>query len=190
MAAPLPGVPISSKIEYDTKAMKCSNCGSEFLDCRVGDHSYVEARLEHVLLRDVEIRRCASCEETSVVLPALTRLHDAIAREIIEQPRFLLGPEVEFLRKRFDYTLEQLAEELGTSEFFIKAWEANGRNPKANPDDNVGFDRMLRLWVHRELEGAEKPWWPKRLPENPEQRTTIEARLEGEAWVTQTVPVA
>jgi YgiT-type zinc finger domain-containing protein len=173
--------------------MKCSQCGSQSLESSVGDHSYDEAGLPHVVLRGVETRRCGSCGEASVVLPSVTKLHLALGFEISQQLRFLLGPEVRFLRKVLDLSEAEMCGILGSDMTLsrLTEWEANGVNPANDRDENVAADRLMRLYFQHKFAPSQR--WPeyfKQITDSLQVRTTIEARYEAGAWTTCTVPLS
>jgi transcriptional regulator with XRE-family HTH domain len=163
------------------------------MESSVGDHSYDEAGLPHVVLRGVETRRCVSCGEDSVVLPSLTKLHLALGFEVIRQLRFLLGSEVRFLRKVLDHTEDEMCGILGAdmTRSRLAAWEANGVNPANDRDDNVSADRLMRLYYNHKFAPSQR--WPeyfKDITDSLQVSTTIEARYEAGTWTTCTVPLS
>lgn len=61
------------------------------------DYRYGACGVPHVVLRDLEIRRCP-CEEVEVVIPGIARLHRALA-DAVKGQGALTPSEVEFLRR-------------------------------------------------------------------------------------------
>lgn len=134
--------------------MKCGECSSERFESRQGEYAYRESGLDHVIFTDVELRECAECGEINVCIPQMTALHRALAKEIIQEPRPLVGCEVAFLRRILDLTEEVLAVHLGLSAFAQRLWEedhAHAQEDLLRVLLNSG-DRLLRVLVAYRLE--------------------------------------
>lgn len=134
--------------------MKCSHCGCQNMTSTRSEYAYGECGLDHVILTDVELRECADCAESMVCIPQMPALHRAIAKELIQERRPLIGGEVAFLRKLLDLTEETLAVHLGLSAFAQRLLEedhAHAQEDLLRVLLNAG-DRLLRVLVAYRLE--------------------------------------
>ncbi len=108
-------------------------------------------------------------------------LHDAIAREILVDPRRLRGQEVRFLRSRLRMGQEELDLALGESEGRVEEWESKAGRNRPVPE---GADRRLRDLVWRE-----KPAGARAASFRPDRRTADrEPRvfaLGGSGWAAE-----
>lgn len=77
-------------------------------------------------------------------------LHEAIARDIISNPRRIRGQELRFLRAQLDLTQAGLGKVLGTSRGSIARWESN-----ASRTIPPAADRAMRLFYAVEACGQE-----------------------------------
>jgi putative zinc finger/helix-turn-helix YgiT family protein len=140
------------------------------------DHRYVESGLRNVVLRGMEVSRCAGCGQSEVAIPAVEELHKAIARTIILKRARLVPEEVRFLRKHLGLRGVDLARRMGVSPETVSRWET-GKLVMGVPEE-----RLLRFLVSRhgpveryegELEGVavEKP-----------KAARMSLRREGGGW--------
>lgn len=128
----------------------CMNCGAPMTIER-RNHRYTESGLSNVVLHNVEVARCGACGSEDVILPAVERIHWAIARALIaENPARMTGEQLRFLRKHIGFSGEHLAKHLGTDKTKISKWERG--------EDPIGksADRLVRLLV-AELDEELKP---------------------------------
>lgn len=136
--------------------MKCTDCGCENMTSTRGEYAYRESGLDHVFFSDIELRECANCGESMVCIPKMPAMHRALAKELIQERRPLIGSEVAFLRKLLDLTEETLAVHLGLSAFAQRLWEedhAHAQEDLLRVLLNAG-DRLLRVLVAYRLEVA------------------------------------
>ncbi len=76
--------------------MNCESCGG-LIRVEHGEHKYPVGGI-NVVLSNVILERCTKCGELEVVIPAVEKLHGAIARAILSQRAPLDGGMVRFMR--------------------------------------------------------------------------------------------
>ncbi|NOY94715.1 MAG: helix-turn-helix domain-containing protein [Deltaproteobacteria bacterium] len=118
--------------------MNCLMCNGPLV-ATTGSYEY--ASLPDTMLTNVEIRRCATCDEEEVVLPQLAQLNRVIAAELIRRPQALVPAQFRFLRKVLGWSGVDLARRFGTTKETVSRWE-NGHIPISPM-----ADRFLRLAV-------------------------------------------
>lgn len=132
--------------------LPCHRCGAQPAVQIVEAYPYTESGLDSVVLRSLETRVCASCEETSVAIPKVTDLHRRIAVALIHKPNLLTGKEIGFIRKVLGYSEPELAVRLYASPEDVFYWER---------DDVASWgatDRLIRaLFV---LKAKFQDFWP------------------------------
>ena len=133
--------------------MNCLACGTPL---RVSRETvrYDDCGLTNVHLVDVEVRRCPSCGEEELVIPAMADLHRVIAEQLALRPTPLAGPEIRFLRKYLGFSQEQLAEEMGLRQETISRYE-NGHERMGATSERLL--RLLVLWGHQRREYEHPP---------------------------------
>ena len=132
-----------------SKVAVCGRCGSMARAERC-NYAFVECGLPGVLLRDVEMVRCAACGEEEVAIPRLNELMRTLALAVLCKPYPLNGKEVRFLRKSLHFSAQELSRLLRIDKTTISKWE--------NGHDAVGpqSDRLLRLLVAAKGEGMQE----------------------------------
>jgi putative zinc finger/helix-turn-helix YgiT family protein len=112
------------------------------------EYHYRESGLSKVYLQNIASYRC-DCGEKLVQIPAIDRLHNAIAYYLLKKPSLLTGEEFRFLRKWVGLTANQLLPLLGVkTRISISRWE-NGNAPITTSTDHA-----MRLLVMRLKEEA------------------------------------
>lgn len=101
--------------------MKCTECGST-MKKTVGDHVYRESGMDHVVLRNVTKYTCPEDGRVFVQIPAIGKLHRALAHAIAEKPARLVPSEVRFLRDHLDLSNTQFADIMGVSPTQSSRW--------------------------------------------------------------------
>lgn len=129
--------------------MTCPQCGKPLPRPEVVRlYHYRESGLDNVYLKNIATYRC-TCGERLVQIPAVERVHDAIASELLSKPSLLTGAEFRFLRKWVGLTAPELASALGIkTRITISRWE-NEKAPLT-----AAADRAMRLLVMRMKEDA------------------------------------
>jgi putative zinc finger/helix-turn-helix YgiT family protein len=121
---------------------KCKECAGELTSSREA-YRYDESGLPNIILKDIEIRRCAKCGAQEVPIPRAAELHRAIAMAVVHKPARFLGAEVRYLRKYMGWSGVDFAAHMGVSPETVSRWE----NEKETISSTS--DRLLRLIVVR-----------------------------------------
>jgi len=90
----------------------CRACAGEMQLVRK-DYQFKESGLDNVILKDIEVLVCNQCGSVVPRIPRLNDLMRTIAVAMVAKPSELTGPEVRFLRKFMDETIEHFARKLG-----------------------------------------------------------------------------
>ena len=103
------------------------------------------ADLPHVVLRDLEVRRCPSCGESERVIPHMDELYQVLAGALVGKQARLASEEIRLLRHTIGWAEADLAKQLGVTVESVSRWEGGteAMAPVA--------DRLLRLVAAREL---------------------------------------
>lgn len=94
------------------------------------------------MLVGVLVEQC-SCGYGGVSIPNIVDLHEKLERAILGSPQSLNAEEVRFLRKRAEWSIEDLAAQLGIETGFVESWE--GGSQQIIPT----YDLLLRFVVAR-----------------------------------------
>jgi transcriptional regulator with XRE-family HTH domain len=136
--------------------LRCYECGS-MMEGRKGEYKYIECGLKSVILKDILVYHCNTCNALIPDIPAAGVLHRVIALRLVSKKNFLTGSEIRFLRKLCGYSVNDFAAILGSSKSVISRFEKEGCG-KEN-------DRIIRLLViakmSREIAGQ-----PERILRN------------------------
>ncbi len=111
------------------------------MEARSGLYHYTECGLPNVRLQGVGWQVCPDCGVRRVRIPSIGRLHDVIARTLVEKPARLTGPEFRFLRAWKGLSGRDAAELLARTPETISKWENEHR-----PADPMA-DIFLRVWA-------------------------------------------
>ncbi len=123
--------------------MKCPECRACELQSRRQHHRYSESGLPHVVLQDVEVRRCPECASEFVSIPRIAQLHRAIALALITKRERLTPAEIRYLRKSLGWSQADFAKQLHVEPETANRWESEAANkPMAD-----GYELALRLAV-------------------------------------------
>lgn len=104
-----------------------------------GDYPY--ASLSGVVLKGVEIWRCAACGEEEVSIPHVEALNRTIAGELVRKKNALAPTEIRFLRKLLGWSGTDFAKHFGVTPETVSRWESGKKamGPVA--------ERLLRLCI-------------------------------------------
>ncbi|HWG19429.1 MAG TPA: YgiT-type zinc finger protein [Terracidiphilus sp.] len=122
----------------------CRACGGEMRSVRQ-DYQFKESGLDNVILKDIEVLVCDPCGSIVPRIPRLNDLMRTIAVAMIAKPSELTGPEVRFLRKFMDETIEGFARKLGVDRSHLSRIENESLGISRQTDRLV---RALAL-IHR-----------------------------------------
>lgn len=118
----------------------CSNCGHEVRRER-GNYWFKESGLKNVLLKDIEMYKCAYCGTEDPIIPRINELMRLIATALAEKPSPLAGDEIRFLRKYLGMNQDTFASLLGSDKTVLSKWECDQQTV------GVKTDRLIRAVV-------------------------------------------
>jgi putative zinc finger/helix-turn-helix YgiT family protein len=117
------------------------------------NHRWDASGLPHVVLVDVEVRRCPACGERAVMIPRIEALHRALAMVTISRPGRLSPREIRFLRKWLGWSGQEFAKHFGVTTTTVSRWEST-----EDPSPMGGTaERLLRLSVAHGQPAEEYP---------------------------------
>lgn len=122
--------------------MKCVECGGAM---RVASrtHQYAESGLPNVILRGVEVRKCAKCDTQEVGIPNIAGLHACLARLIVGRSSAMTRQEFRFLRQFLGHSSQDFAKLLRVTPETVSRWQT-GRLAIPRP-----VELLVRLLVAR-----------------------------------------
>jgi putative zinc finger/helix-turn-helix YgiT family protein len=126
------------------KALKCPLCGDGELAETRETRRY--GRGIDVTLVNVPVRRCPTCGEEMVMIPAIEELHRQIAHELARSGRRLRPGEVRFLRTYLGYSSSDFAAVMGVVPETVSRWESARSAQAMSPT----ADRLLRLMAQQD----------------------------------------
>ena len=129
------------KVNKQTKGTaNCSECGAQ-ATIALEDYPFQESGLTNVVLKGIEVTRCAKCDNVEATIPRLQKILEALAIALVKQPYPLKGEEVRYLRKHLGMSQAKFAQLLNIDKTNISKWE--------NGEINIGpqSDRLIRLVV-------------------------------------------
>ena len=111
-------------------------------------YHYTDCGLDNVYIEGFDLV-CDDSGEETICIPAIGRLHKAIAQSIVMMPCPISGKELRFLRTEMGYTQKELADILKTSEQTLARWEKGQTSIPGAADilirkltgEKLGFDR-------------------------------------------------
>ena len=125
--------------------MKCMQCGGEMVTKRETLFHYTASGLSNVFLADVEVSKCAECDEFEVAIPRVEQLHKVLATSIAEQTSRLAPEEIRFLRKYLGLSGEDFARRMGVTASTVSRWE------RGHEKMSDMAERLLRLMIATEV---------------------------------------
>jgi len=104
--------------------MVCEVCGrEEMIEARENYH-YLECGLPNIHLEGITLRKCPGCGNVMPMIPAMSRLHLAIARSLIKKPGRLAPEEIIFLRKSLGWSGVDFARNMHSTSSQVSKWES------------------------------------------------------------------
>jgi putative zinc finger/helix-turn-helix YgiT family protein len=120
----------------------CPLCGGEVRRERLPAYEYTESGLPNIVLEGVHRVRCVACEDfDGVEIPAVEKLHRAIAHLLVHAAKRLTGAEIRFLRTFLGWSGKTFAGKLHVAPETVSRWE-KGAQPMDEP-----YERLLRLYA-------------------------------------------
>nr|WP_284694791.1 type II TA system antitoxin MqsA family protein [Geomonas sp. Red32] len=104
--------------------MICGICGKEEMVEVVEPYHYTECGLSNIVLEGIRVRKCACCGNTMPMIPALSGLHHAIARDVIKKQGNLEPSEIVFLRKFLGWSGVDFARNMHSTSSQVSKWES------------------------------------------------------------------
>lgn len=129
--------------------MRCLECGGRTRARRQHTYKYIESGLSNMVLKGIVVHTCETCHAQYPELPAVQKLHDAIARRILSQKSALGAGEVRFLRKQMGIKATDFAEMLGVTKVAVSRWENSRRTLPAITDRLIRCVFLLHLLQER-----------------------------------------
>lgn len=111
----------------------CTECGGEAA-IKKGTYRFRESGLDSVVLKGIEIIRCATCGDETPIIPNLDGLLRTLAMAIVTSKQPLAGPEVRYLRKYLAMSGDQFARILHTDKSTLSKWENGAVNIGSKSD--------------------------------------------------------
>jgi transcriptional regulator with XRE-family HTH domain len=96
--------------------MKCFECDETTEIKKYKAYLYEGVSLADVHLFNVEVMRCASCKNETLILPQPAKIHIAIGLAVVLQPARLSGADIKFLRRNAGFTLTEWSKRIGIAE--------------------------------------------------------------------------
>jgi len=132
----------------------CLECGGP-VETRIASkerpYSFADlSGLPKVYLIGIKVSRCAGCDVESPTIPRLGELNRVIARDLVQKPAPLTGPELRFLRKRAGLASKDFAELLLITPSTLSRAE-NEKSPLGPQSD-----LLARAIAVAEMEGGKK----------------------------------
>lgn len=151
-------------------------------------YPYTESGLDHLMLLNIEERRCTTCDESAAAIPKLAPLHRAVGVTLSSKPSLLTGKEISFIRKLLGLSEEEFAVRLYASPQDVTYWE------KEDICSWAATDRLIRTLLI--IAGKFQGFWPameyqqvdEMLANVSAQRMPqweLEAEYEGGNWIVR-----
>lgn len=121
----------------------CEDGCSGTMEGRRNEYKYIECGLDSVVLKNILVFHCTTCNALMPEIPAVGLLHHVIAFKLLMKKALLTGDELRFLRKFCGYAVADFAEIMGSDKSTISRWET--KNHGASTDRTVRLLVMLKL---------------------------------------------
>lgn len=120
--------------------MKCLSCHKN-MKKTIQDYRYVDCGLKNIILKDIVVYTCETCDEEDIGIPNVEGLHDLIATTLALQERRLLPEEIRFIRTHLGFSGVDFSKAIGVVPETISRWELGKANITAKDD------KLLKLLV-------------------------------------------
>ena len=87
-------------------------------------YRYLECGLPNVTLEGIVIRKCQECGNMMPMIPSLSKLHLAIARNLVKKDGRLTAQEIVFLRKSLGWSGVDFANNMHSTSSQVSRWES------------------------------------------------------------------
>lgn len=124
---------------------RCDRCGGRMRKRGATvrkPYRYTASGLGNINLAGIPVYGCPRCGTESPVIPQIGQLHEAIARDLLEQSAPLTGQEIRFLRKNAGISARELAALIGIDPAHLSRVE-NGHREALGP----AADKLTRAVV-------------------------------------------
>jgi len=121
---------------------KCRECGGAEMRSEKREHRYIESGLENVWIEGLTFHVCPAGHEL-MSIPALAKLHRAIALALVSADRRFSGDEVRYMRKYLGLSNQDFARIMGVSEGQASRWATGA------VDIGGSAENLLRVLVRR-----------------------------------------
>lgn len=104
--------------------MICELCDkTELIEVKERYH-YLECGLPNITLEGIVIRKCPECGNHMPMIPSLSKLHLAIARNLVKKDGRLTSQEIVFLRKSLGWSGVDFAHNMHSTSSQVSKWES------------------------------------------------------------------
>lgn len=119
---------------------RCLQCGAEMKTARE-NYRYDASGLDGITLQNVTVHRCPNCGEYEVAIPAIEKLHRALAEAVATKAERLTPKDIRFLRTFLGYSSADFARRLGVSPSTVSRWEREREPLRMKPT----VERLVRV---------------------------------------------
>jgi YgiT-type zinc finger domain-containing protein len=126
--------------------MRCPECNQTVEIKKYKSYPYEGIGVENLFILNAEVLFCQACNEESLVLQQVSKLHAAIGIAVAKQPARLSGTETRFLRRSADFSLRDWSQRIGVAEATYSKWENAHRQitPQADRLARLNFLSVLK----------------------------------------------
>jgi len=104
--------------------MMCELCEKTELIEVKERYLYLESGLPNVTLEGIILRKCPECGNVMPMIPSLSKLHLAIARNLVKKDGRLTAQEIVFLRKCLGWSGVDFAHNMHSTSSQVSKWES------------------------------------------------------------------
>jgi putative zinc finger/helix-turn-helix YgiT family protein len=104
--------------------MLCEVCEKHDLIEVTENYLYLECGLPNIHLEGITLRKCPECGNIMPLIPGISKLHLAIAGNLIKKPGRLTPSEIIFLRKHLGWSGVDFARNMHSTSSQVSKWES------------------------------------------------------------------